>query len=197
MSNFDENITIVAGGEVAYEITGDHLNVLSSSAPFDIQINGTGEFFEFANGMEFRPTDYKITQIRIRNKSQTEVLKVRIFVGDDQIIDNRLQSSSSTTITVDNFAPSDNSTIEDQSIQTNVVQQILTTDPNYTEVIIQNLSSETDVRIGDQNVSATRGVILKAGADLVYSCAADIYAYHEGGSIIYLAVNPLKRVAIS
>ena len=70
----------------------------------------------------------------------------------------------------------------DKEAATAAKTSLIASNTSRKSILIRNLDSSNELRIGDTNVTATRGHQLKAGDSIVLDTTAEIFAYNAAGA---------------
>lgn len=178
----------IADGQI-YEIRrgGDFVRIKTASADIKLRIDNDQELTLSQNDvLRFQNAPFKGLEV-INNSGGN--LSFQIEVGEGGVETNNV--SISGALDVSKSATLD--TAADQSISSGgSPTSIAAANTARRELIVQNLDPANAVRIGDTNITATRGIKLDAGATFVLSTTAQVYAYHEAGAAVSLSVNELE-----
>ncbi len=176
--------TVLAGQMLEIGATGDFVRCLESTATFEISLN-SGSRLYFSSGIEYKTsgTD-EFTSIQIFNVGGSP-LTVTLGWGYGELNDNRLTATAALNIAT----PTGLQTTADQTVNSNSSGLIVAANNDRKEVIISNLADNGGkMRIGDSNVSSTRGVELSPGQSITLTTTAAIYAYNLGVSSQNVAI---------
>lgn len=107
-------------------------------------------------------------------------LTVTVALGCVEINDSRLNLTGSVNSVIVSGATL--VTVADVTLTHGVATKIITGNANNKSVIISNLlASAAVIRVGDLNVTATRGAEVPIGGSITLDCSADIWGFNNTG----------------
>jgi len=142
----------------------------------------------FEQGLVYKlPSGERFDRFRIRNESgSTATLEVVSGFGDYG--DNRVVLTGGVSVSgTDSFV-----TAADQSIPNTTATSVLAYNADRRQAIIQNHGA-VDLRVGDSNVSASRGIKVAPGGTVILDTKAQIYVYHAAGAAMDVGVQGLEN----
>lgn len=183
------DVVIPASGEVSVGITGQFLAPVSAtSSNFQMQIGDDGTWVDFDAGVQYQlPENRQFPTVRFRDRSGS-ANTVGLYYGRGDFRDNRVSINGSVTTTLADAI----TTQADDSINSATATLLLAPNAGRRDAIIQNLDGAAELRVGDSNVSATRGVKVSPGGTLILSTRAAIYAYQNSGAAIDVSATELE-----
>lgn len=121
-----------------------------------------------------------VKRITIVNESGGTITG-RLALAIGQIYDDRLNLSGAINVAV----PTNYTSTADYTVPTASASQVVAADTNRHELHLRaDIGNVNPIRIGDSNVSATRGITLYPGEVYVINSEAAVYAYSPSASQI-------------
>lgn len=181
--------TIAANGEDSYAIDGTFFAVLDATGDFQISLDHN-PLTDFAAGLKVNADLDKngrrlpFKNLRIKDLSGGANL-VQFIVGYGDFEDARLTLSSALDL-----ANSANlATGADVTLGAALADLIAAANTTRREIIISN-DTGAEIRVGDSNIGAARGVKVAAGAVIVLATGAAVYGYSAaGGDVSFTEVR--------
>ena len=153
---------------------GTTIHVVSSSGEFELIIGS--ETISVNKGTTYKTDQFN--KVRIVNKyAGTNEIDLLIGAGD-YIPPMKLVGDVSANVIV----ATTSTTYEDVAV-TDPSAQVLASNANRKEVILQNIGANP-LRIGDSNVSNTRGIQISPNSSFILTSTASVYAYSASGSTL-------------
>lgn len=117
--------------------------------------------------------------LTIRNSGATALtITVAMAIGD--IRDDRLNISGALSVA----KPSNLITTADATLVATVKTSVLASDTTRNKVIVVNNTAGTDIRIGDTNISLSRGALVKGGQSIELAVTSEIFAISAGTPVL-------------
>lgn len=166
------NVKIPANGHVRMGIQGNFVSVTSASSTFRLEtLNGDRVVMREGKNVEL--TGFK--ELLLYDESGTENSLV-IEAGIGKISDNEMSGSVGVS------SPSTLSTAADKTLTADTASVISAADTSRREIMIRAPKTNTvNIRIGDSDVGAARGIELEPGQTITLTTAAAVYGYPDGG----------------
>jgi hypothetical protein len=159
------------------------------SAELEVKFNSpTSSGITFKKGMMIRTSGFK--NLYITNSAQAGVTLTFHYglEGKDFEIINPASSASSTTIsgtvTVDKVDATGLVSTADNTLADATKTSVLALNANRKEAIITNIHVTSSIRVGDTDITATRGALLQAGQTIILATTAEIFCRNDSGGTV-------------
>lgn len=169
------NVKIPANGHVRMGVQGNFVSVTSATADFRLETL-KGDRVVLREGKNVELTEFK--EFTLYDESGVDNILV-IDAGIGKISDNEMSGS------VGLASPSTLSTTADQTLTADTATVISAADTTRREIMIRAPKTNTvNIRIGDSDVGAARGIELEPGQTITLTTAAAVYGYPDGGAAV-------------
>lgn len=163
------NVTVPAGGFVEVVQVGDFVRILEAADQVTVQTD-QGLYAEMQKGQAVRQPE-RFDRVRISNATGAD-LALDVAIGFGEFWDDRMIGE----VLTNQISPSTLNTPADVSFS--VAQVLIAANTSRKAVVIAAAPGNTaNVKIGDSNVGAARGVTLQPGQSITIQSTAAIYGY--------------------
>jgi hypothetical protein len=183
-----QQVYVPANEEVTVNITGQFLSVTeATSSLFQIALGDSSNWITFDKGIRYAlPNGERFGRVRFRDTSGAQNV-LRLYYGDGTFDDNRVSISGG----VEFIVPTGIATTADQSVPSGAATLVLASNSARKLAIVQNKGAAA-IRVGDSNVTATRGVELASGASWEVATTAALYVFQASGGAMDVAANEVE-----
>lgn len=173
-------ITIANGVEHPIEKGGNFIRVRQSDQTFTILLDDDVELKAEQNDVFQLTDDDEFKSLAVINDSGAN-LTFQLEIGYGEVKTNNVSISGTLKAALQGHSTL--SSAADDSIAATSTELVLASNTNRKEALITNLSSNAgNIRVGDSNAGASRGVEVSPGQTVTLSTTAAIYVYNEGTS---------------
>ncbi len=157
------------------------------NASVEVKFNHQGPTgVTFKQGMAISGIAFNTVYISHAAQSGKTITLVTINSRGRELIEVINASSAASSVTPTKATVFD--TAADVSIAAASTGIPLAANANRREAFLSNTDAAIDVRVGDSNVGAARGIVLKAGQSMVLETTEEIRVHNPGASAVTLAL---------
>lgn len=168
-----ETYSLDAGQGYTLNFPGGYFRILEADADLHIAFDD-GDAYVLPVGVGV-PVPEGFKKIRIENQTGGAVT-CTIAVGEVGVDDSRFSASGDVDVKVKGGETL--SSAADVSLTANVATLLSSANSARREIMVSNLSTNGNViRVGDNNVTSSRGVEISPGGTFVFTTTAAIYAF--------------------
>lgn len=177
----DLNISVPANTDQTIVASGAFVYLKRTNVDVTVEVNAGTIVMTQGDKVSF-PDEF--ADFRVKNNTGITA-NITVVVGDGDFAEGNLTSEISvtknTTLT----------TTADNSVGAGLQENVSATATTKRIVMISNLSSTADLRVGDSNTAAARGQPLPAGMTLTMETSDDVYVFNNTGGAVLVAVTEI------
>lgn len=177
---------IAAGSTIIHAKDSGFVSCLEASEPFKIGFDD-GSLNHFEGGLTYTPTA-GFRQVALHNPNDTEI-RIQLGFGRGDISDARLTLSGQ--VSTQEAMPETFTTGAAIDAATGATTLLADVNPFRREIILVNDGAGRVYIGGDAGAAAGEGLPMEAGASMVLSTRAAVYARNDTGAVVPVAVAEL------
>ena len=172
------SITLANGAEQKIYGKGDRIVCPAATANFQIAVDDGG-FGTMREGMRIKMPE-NFTELTVKNNSGASYA-IEIYISGEIEVD--------TVLPAQETSPPVLNSVDDVSLANAAKTSIIDLPADCKEVFIKNLDGSASVRVGDTNITASRGHELGPGDTIIMTLKdAEVFGRNDSGAAVTVSV---------